>query len=160
LAILALLTAACGAGESTEVAPSSTVPLTSAPENPTANDGASSVVLLSGSFQIPAAASFDDPGFHETLVVTGAVPDTASGASGELVVRLFDIGQPNRACDRDHPLSGCATVDWSDFENRPGVPTGGVFDNRLRVVSTSTAVDFFLSERRGLAMTPDEYSPT
>jgi hypothetical protein len=57
-------------------------------------------------------------------------------------------------------LSGCATVDWSDFEDRPRVPAGGVFDNHLSVVSSSGAIDLFLSERRGLASSPDEYSPT
>ena len=122
-------------------------------------DGADAV-LLAGSIQIPAASAFGDPGFHEAFVLTGTVPEAVAGVSGELVVRLRDVGRPNQTCDRDHPLSGCATVDWSDFEDRPGVPSGGVFDNHLNVVTTSGAVELFLTERRGLATTPDQYSPT
>jgi hypothetical protein len=77
-----------------------------------------------------------------------------------LSVRLVDIGRPDQKCDREHPLSGCATVDWSDFEDRPGVPTGGVFDNHLNLVSASGPLQLFLSETDGLAETPDSYSPT
>ena len=117
-------------------------------------------MLLSGSFEVPAANGFGDPGFHEPFTLTGTVPGSAAGRSGEVVVRLFDAGRPDQACDRDHPLSGCATIDWSDFENRPGVPDGGVFDNRLSIASTSGLIDLYLSEGRGLAATPDQYSPT
>ena len=66
---------------------------------------------------------------------------------------------PPKTCDSNHPLSECVTVDWSDFEDRPGVPPGGVFDNRLTVMSTAGEVSLFLSERRGLASEPDDYSP-
>ena len=117
-------------------------------------------MLLSGSVEVPAAGAFGDPGFHEPLTLTGTIPESAAGLTGELVVRLFDVRKPDRACDRDHPLSGCTTVDWSDFEDRPGVPSGGVFDNRLSVLSTAGPTEYFLSERRGLATTLDEYSPT
>lgn len=116
--------------------------------------------MLAGSVTIPGARAFEDPGFHEVVVVTGIVPDAAAGLSGQLVIGLRDVGRPEQTCDRDHPLSGCVTVDWSDFEGRPGVPGDGVFDNRLNVVSAAGAVELFLSEDRGLAATPDEYSPT
>jgi hypothetical protein len=161
VAAFALVVAACAGEESAVSAPSSIVPSTTPAEVPSTEEPGSGVPLMSGSFQIPAANAFDDPGFHETFVLTGAVPAAAGGVSGELIVRLFDVGRPDQTCDRDHPLSGCATVDWSDFENRPGVPVGGVFDNHLSVVSTSGGpVELFLSERRGLAATPDQYSPT
>lgn len=125
-----------------------------------AGSGGANQVLLSGIIEIPAASDFGDPGFHEVIFLAGTLPDSADRVIGDLVVSLRDLGNPDRTCNRDHPLSGCATVDWSDFEDRPGVPAGGVFDNHLSVVSTSGALNFFLSESRGLAATPDEYVPT
>jgi len=116
--------------------------------------------VLEGTIDIPDASAFGDPGFHESVVLTGTVPEAAAEQPGDLVVRLRDVDHPNQTCDRHHPLSGCATIDWSDFEDRPRVPTGGVFDNHLNVVSTSGDVMLFLSEDRGLAAMPDEYSPT
>ena len=153
--ILALVVSACGGGESASV--SSIAPTTS--QGPVSN-GIDSVVLLTGTIDIPGAQGFGEPGFHERYVVTGELPESASGVTGELVVRLWDAGRPTQTCDQDHPLSGCVTVDWSDFEDRPGVPTGGVFDNRLTVVSAPNDLDLFLSEDRGLATEPDGYSPT
>ncbi|GMQ85738.1 MAG: hypothetical protein BMS9Abin07_1306 [Acidimicrobiia bacterium] len=117
-------------------------------------------MVLSGSFEVPAAGAFGDPGFHEAFTLTGTVPRSAAGITGVVVVRLFDAGRPDQVCDRDHPLSGCATIDWSDFEERPAVPDGGVFDNRLSVVFSSGTAELFLTERRGLAATPDQFSPT
>lgn len=92
-------------------------------------------------------------------MLSGTLPDTAASA-GRLTVRLRDVTRPNQTCDRNHPLSGCATVDWADFEGRPSVPSGGVFDNRLSITTTSGTVDLFLSETLTLASTPDSYSPT
>lgn len=117
------------------------------------------MVLLAGSVDVPGAQSFNDPGFHEPIVLTGTVPANGAEQAGQLVVILRDSGRPSQTCDRDHPLSGCVTVDWSDFDDRPGVPPGGVFDNRLTVVSTTGPVTHFLSERNGLAPQPDDYSP-
>ena len=122
--------------------------------------GGGDFVLLEGKVELPAASAFGDPGFHEVLELTGTIPEAAAGMAGELSVRLVDIGRPDQECDREHPLSGCATVDWSDFEDRPGVPAGGVFDNHLNVVSTSGPLQLFLSETDGLAEAPDSYSPT
>ncbi len=156
---ISLVAAACGSGDSAISSSSSitsAAPSTTAPGSVVAGDA----VLLSGSIEIPAANGFDDPGFHKAILLTGTVPEAAAGLTGELVVRLRDVGRPNQTCDRDHPLSGCATVDWSDFEDRPEVPRGGVFDNHLSLVSTSGTIDLFLSENRGLATTPDEYTPT
>jgi hypothetical protein len=154
---ISLLAAACSNGDGT-VTPTS--PIAPTPPTEASAPGRPDSILLTGSIRVPAAREFSDPGFHETFVLTGTVPEAAAGATGELVVRLRDVGRPNLTCDRDHPLSGCATVDWSDFEDRPGVPPGGVFDNHLSVVSSSGAIALFLSERRGLASAPDEYSPT
>ncbi len=154
---ISLLAAACSSGNGT-VTPTSLIAPTTTAE--VSAPGGPDFILLAGLIQVPAARDFSDPGFHEVFVLAGTVPEAAAGVTGELVVRLRDVGRPNQTCDRDHPLSGCATVDWSDFEDRPGVPTGGVFDNHLSLVSTSGTIDLFLSESRGLAATPDEYKPT
>ena len=152
---LLLVVVAC-AGENVTIRPDVPGPTSTAP--PLGNDGES--VLLEGEVELATAGTFGDPGFHQILELTGAIPEAAEGLAGELAVILVDIGRPDQECDRDHPLSGCATVDWSDFEDRPGVPTGGVFDNRLNVTSTSGPIELFLSETAGLAEAPDSYSPT
>ena len=108
-------------------------------------DGDGEFVLLQGEVELVAASAFGDPGFHEILELTGTVP-AAAGMTGELSVRLVDIGRTDQ--------------ELSDFVDRPGVPTGGVFDNYLNVVSTSGRLELFLSETRGLAEAPDSYSPT
>ncbi len=157
--MFALVAAACGVEDAPGTS-SADVPTATSPGASTSTDEPEPVVLLSGSFEVPAADGFGDPGFHEPFTLTGTVPGSAAGMTGEVVVRLFDAGRPDQACDRDHPLSGCTTIDWSDFENRPGVPDGGVFDNRLTLASSSGPIDLYLSEGRGLAPTPDQYSPT
>ncbi|MFB3050504.1 MAG: hypothetical protein ACE1Z0_00800, partial [Acidimicrobiia bacterium] len=117
--------------------------------------------LAAGEFDLPAAGAFGEPGFHEVLTATNDLPSDVGAAQGlKLVLKLWDAGRPEVECSSEHPLSGCATVDWSDFEDRPDVPTGGVFDNHLDVVSTSGPVELFLSETDGLAQAPDSYSPT
>jgi hypothetical protein len=155
---ISLVAAACSAGSNPPATPSvsSTIASAAAIDAP---NGATTI-LLAGSVEIPGAGAFEDPGFHEVLVLSGRLPDEVSELSGQLTVSLKDIGRPEQTCDRDHPLSGCVTVDWSDFEGRPGVPGGGVFDNHLNLVSASGPVEFFLSETNGLASTPDSYSPT
>ena len=156
VAIVSLVATSCAGADPSTSTPSSSLPTSS----PGQGGEAGEVVLLAGSIVIPGASSFEEPGFHEAYFLTGMVPEPAAEMTGELVVRLRDAGRPNQTCARDHPLSGCVTVDWSDFEGRPGVPVGGVFDNRVAVMSTAGATTLFLSETRGLAQEPDEYSPT
>ncbi len=151
---MAVFAGACGGGSSRpepEPAASAVEPSSAVPSGET--------VLLVGSVGVPGASSFGEPGFHEPFLLTGVVPESAMGVTGELIVRLRDIGRPSLACDREHPLSGCVTVDWSDFEDRPGVPPGGVFDNRLTVISDAGSASHFLSEIGGLVSEPDDYSP-
>ena len=76
-----------------------------------------------------------------------------------IIVALWDAGRPDQSCSRDHPLSGCATVDWSDSESRPKVPAGGVFDNRLKLQLEAGEQSFFLSEQGILADEADTYDP-
>ena len=46
-------------------------------------------------------------------------------------------------------------ADWSDFEDRPGVPPGGVFNNRIVIRRPSGERTLFLSESGALADAPD-----
>ena len=116
--------------------------------------------LASGELSLPAATSFGSSGFHEVLTDSQTLPqDIAAAAGRRLVLTLRDLGRPEQRCDREHPLSGCATVDWSDFEGRPGVPPGGVFEHRLVLQLASGEQSFFLSESGSLNEAPDPYEP-
>ncbi len=128
--------AACGGTVTT------TAPVTGA----TVGDAATAIV--------PAASSFDDPGFHEVVEVSGTLTD-AVPAGATLVLSLRDAGRPTATCGSEHPLSGCVTVDWSDSPGRPHVPSGGVFDNHLTVGDRT----WFLSEDGTLADRPDPFAP-
>jgi len=129
---------------------------------PQTQSNSTSVVLLSGTAQIEAAQSFDDPGFHEVLSVDGAIPDLgdlAGTAGSSIVVSLWDTSRPDQTCNQDHPLSGCITIDWSDSPSRPGVPESGVFNNQIRFAAAGGPVDLYLSESGALATTPDQFTP-
>ena len=116
--------------------------------------------LASGELSLPAATSFGSPGFHEVLTDSQTLPqDIAAAAGRRLVLTLRDLGRPEQRCSREHPLSGCATVDWSDFDGRPGVPPGGVFEHRLVLQLASGEQSFFLSESGSLNEAPDPYEP-
>jgi hypothetical protein len=129
----------------------------------TALDGAGepAPIIAAGVFSLAAADSFESEGFHQVIeldtVVAGGYTVPA-GAS--LVLVLRDASRPGQTCDRQHPLSGCATVDWSDFEGRSGVPPGGVFDNRTVIRRPSGERTLLLSESGVLPDAPDAYSPT
>ena len=136
---LVLLAAACGGGEEQA--------------RPPAGSG---TVLAAGELELPAAEAFGELGFHEVLTAEATLPTDLGPTKGRrLVLRLRDAGRPGQACDTEHPLSGCATVDWSDDESRPNVPAGGVFDNRLELGGQT----FFLSESGALAGVPDQFRP-
>lgn len=113
-------------------------------------------VIASGTFRLPAAQAFGEPGFHQVLVASGRLPHGLRLRPGaRIVVSLRDAGRPGRQCSSEHPLSGCATVDWSDDPRRPKVPPGGVFENSL----TLGRAKLFLRESRALALRPDRYTP-
>jgi hypothetical protein len=88
-----------------------------------------------------------------------ARPGVALRASSRLVLPLRDLTRPDQTCGSEHPLSGCATADWSDFEPPPHVPGGGVFTQRLMLTISDGPHDFFLSERAGRAPELDDFSP-
>ena len=112
--------------------------------------------LASGVLRLPAAQAFGEPGFHQVLLVSGRLPRVLRSRAGmRLVLTLRDASRPRQRCSSDHPLSGCATVDWSDDPSRPKVPSGGVFENSL----TLGGLKLFLGEGGALAGRPDRYRP-
>ncbi len=118
------------------------------------------ITLAAGRFELPAASAFGAPGFHEVFELSGAVAgDVPTGGGGRLVVSLRDVSRPSQDCRSHHPLSGCATVDWSDAPGRPSVPSGGVFDNSLTVETASGPATRYLSETDRLADSPDRFDP-
>lgn len=147
LAVAGAVLAACSAA----------VPQAPARATPPAASASGERVVASGELALPAAAAFGQPGFHEALTFTAALPADAGGRT--LVLRLRDAGRPAQVCGSEHPLSGCATVDWSDDPTRPKVPSGGVFDNSLalRTPSGTTLVHLRASGR--LAATPEAFEP-
>lgn len=118
------------------------------------------IVLAAGEIDLPAAQAFGEPGFHSTFMLVHELEaDVTSQDTYRLVVALWDVGRPAQTCDREHPLSGCATIDWSDAESRPHVPPGGVFDNSLTLELESGSQTFFLSETGVLHDAPDAFDP-
>jgi hypothetical protein len=116
--------------------------------------------LTTGQLRLPAAAAFGQPGFHEVLVATGRVPRRMRATKGlRLVLTLRDAQRPRQTCSSEHPLSGCATVDWSDDPARPKVPAGGVFRNGLTLRLASGVRTFFLRADGTLSSKPEPYQP-
>ena len=162
---VALLALACGGDNTPADDPTETGPATPTARNETNTPGeptavGSSLMLAAGTFQLPAAESFGEAGFHEPIIVTDVISeDLGSTAGATLSVVLRDVSRPQQDCSSQHPLSGCATVDWSDDEDRPKVPPGGVLDNRLSLSLGSASRDLFLSESGNLATSPDAFQP-
>ena len=120
----------------------------------------STIVLAAGEVDLPAAQAFGEPGFHSAIMLVHELEaDVTSRDAGRLVVALWDAGRPAQVCDSEHPLSGCATIDWSDAESRPNVPPGGVFDNSITLELESGLQTFFLSETGILHDAPDAFDP-
>jgi hypothetical protein len=114
--------------------------------------------LIAGELRVPAARSFGDPGFHEVLIAAKRPrADVRTPTRFRLVLSLRDIGRPRQMCSSEHPLSGCATVDWADFLGRPKVPRDGVFQNTVNVELASGRRTFFLSPSGALARHPNPY---
>lgn len=83
----------------------------------------------------------------------------APGSGRKLVVRLRESSRPGQTCSQDHPLSGCATVDWSDSPDRPRVPASGVFDNSLTLSLARGPLTLFLRADGALATSPEAFNP-
>lgn len=116
--------------------------------------------LAAGEFNLPAAADFGDPGFHMVVTASATLPENLPVTSGrELILTLNDAGRPDQTCATEHPLSGCATVDWSDSPDRPHVPPTGVFINTMTLQLSSGPRTFYLSASGALASAPDAFQP-
>lgn len=116
--------------------------------------------LAAGEFRLPAATAFGAPGFHEVVTTAGRVrSDLRPPARFRLVLTLRDATRPQKTCSSDHPLSGCATVDWADDSSRPKVPPSGVFANTVTVQLDSGKSTFFLTPGGALARRPNQYQP-
>ncbi|MCZ6706803.1 MAG: hypothetical protein O7A71_02495 [Chloroflexi bacterium] len=155
IVVAAFAATGCGGGRSPAPATDARVNNETQARDPAVSDSSglsSAVVLAQGVLTVPAATSFDTAGFHERYELALAVPaDLGSTLGSRLVLALRDVSRPDQRCDREHPLSGCATVDWSDF--------GGVFDNRLTLSLGAGERDFFLSESGSLMLVADAFSP-
>ena len=128
--------------------------------SPAVRASASGLVLAVGTFRLPAASAFGQPGFHEQVTINSSVPVTPAPAVGRtLVIQLRDSSRPGQTCSEDHPLSGCATVDWSDSIDRPKVPPGGVFDNSLTMPLAGGPATLFLRADGALAARPEAFNP-
>ncbi len=116
--------------------------------------------VASGTLPLPAAQAFGEPGFHQVLTATARVPSRLGRSAGmKIVLTLRDVTRPRQTCSQDHPLSGCATVDWSDDPLRPNVPQSGVFINSVDVRLKSESRTYYLSENGTLARRPDRFQP-
>jgi hypothetical protein len=73
----------------------------------------------------------------------------AGGRAGDtLVVALGDATRPRSTCAADHPLSGCATIDWFGAEDgRRGQP----LRNSVTIDLASGPQTFYLRETGGLS---------
>ena len=94
------------------------------------------------------------------VVVNASLPSDLGPTSGrKLVLTLRDSSRPDQTCSRQHPLSGCVTVDWSDAPGRPNVPPGGVFDNHLALPAGGAQSLLFLHEDGRLDTEPESFDP-
>ena len=114
-------------------------------------------MIVAGSFALPAAQAFGRPGFHQVVSITRRLPKGPGGR--RIVVVLRDASRPHRRCASDHPLSGCATVDWADDPARPKVPPDGVFRNRVTVRTVAGPVTLYLHANGTLGRRPDPFRP-
>ena len=157
-----LAAAACGSDTPTKTVPAVQSPTPErAPSTEVSESSPTGArTLAAGELSLPAARAFGEPGYHEVLTASHDVPSDIGPTEGmRLVLRLRDAGRPEQTCSREHPLSGCATADWSDATSRPKVPTGGVFDNSLSLQFASGTKAVFLSESGELRDAPDRFDP-
>ena len=123
---------------------------------------AGATILATGEFELPAVTSQEAEGYHQALAATHNLPtDLGPTAGSMLVIRIWDAGRPEQTCSEDHPISGCATVDWGAAIDRPSVPPGGVFDNSITFELATGERSFYLSEFEGaLNDEPDSLEPS
>jgi hypothetical protein len=114
-------------------------------------------VIAGGTFALPAAHAFGEPGFHQVLTASRRLPARLHGV--RIVLTLSDASRPRQRCAEEHPLSGCATVDWSDDPSRPAVPPSGVFRNSITFRTRAGRVTLFLHPNGTLTRLPEPFRP-
>lgn len=109
-------------------------------------------VIARGEISLPAATEIGSgPGFHERILRAHTVPDDLGPTQGRrLVVRLWDSSRPGITCSSEHPVSGCATVDWP-------LSAGDEFLNRVALVTPSGRRELHL--RLDGSLSPDPQPP-
>ncbi len=115
-----------------------------------------SPALASGELALPAARAFGDAGLHERLGSPHAVGAAAHRDTAGPPTARCD--PPTQTSGSEHPLSGCATVHWSDDVSRPKIPVGGVFENSITVRLATGTLRLFLCET-GLSETNGPHEP-
>ena len=117
-------------------------------------------ILAAGELGLSSVNSSHELGYHQVVTATHNLPSDLGPTTGfMLVLKLCDAGRLDATCSSEHPISGCATVDWSDAGSRPSVPPGGVFDNSITFQMATGLRSFFLSESGALNDEPDVLVP-
>ncbi len=107
--------------------------------------------LTSGTFEVPQFSRTSDATYHTARAASGTLPATLPDTVGrQLVIELFDVDNPTVRCTFDHPLGGCTTIDWDDFQESANVPPSGYFDNSFTTTMAGTERKLFL--RRDLSL--------
>lgn len=163
--VVVVVAAACGRGpvqapgsdQSFTPSPAATV----SPATETSNPSPIGVIILAaGELVLASVSSQQEPGYHQVLTATHNLPpDLGATAGFKLVLKLWDAGRPEGTCSSVHPISGCATVDWSDARSCPSVPPGGVFDNSITFEMATGVRVFFPSESGALNDESDVLEP-
>lgn len=169
MGLVALLVAACTRGQTSPTQTQAATPVGTPTVSATVvtataratGTGNATAVIVSGVFALPAASAFGAPGFHEVLIAgaSARLPAEIARRPVRLVLSLRDLSRPGHTCPSDHPLSGCATVDWSDSPSRPKVPVSGVFENSLTIDLQNSPVKLFLSDSGSLQDRPVRFDP-
>ena len=153
-------TTAATSGPTTTIAVDPTTATSSPATETTGTTDIENIILAAGELNVSSVASQEELGYHGVLTATNNLPsDLGSTAGLMLVIRLWDASRPEQTCDSDHPTSGCVTVDWGDWIERPSVPPGGVFDNSISFDLVTGEQIFFLSESGALNDQPDALEP-
>lgn len=105
-------------------------------------------VIASGQFELREGIQFKQFTFHHTIPA-----GLGSTAGRQMAIRLRDLTDPDRTCDADHPLSGCATVDYS-LEL-----TGQIFRNLVAVQTTAGPAELHLRLDDTLSSQPEPARP-
>ena len=108
--------------------------------------GVSGGVFASGTFEIPSNATVEEFSFTANTAFSPGILD-----GREIVVAVVDLSHPKRdqleICPGNHPLDGCATVDYGAF--------GTTHDNRISFEGADGPITIHLFKDRTLQLEPE-----